>query len=75
MAQKSKDANNYIEFSFPLLYHRHPVLYPIGNKYYPQTPPLFNYLVAIGDKFMNIYFSVISINTLWVHSRVLTNDL
>lgn len=75
MAQNSKDANDCREnppsHPVPLLpsplSHRQPIL---SGKF-----PLCYYLVALGDKSMNIYFSVSSINALWVHDRVLTNDL
>lgn len=76
MAQNSKDTNDAIEkivLSTP--YPCHPVPCPIGNQYCQRNSPLVNYLVALGDKSMNIYFSVLSINTLWVHGRVLMNDL
>lgn len=60
---------------FPPLYPCHSAFYLIDNLYYQRNPPFFNYLVALGDKSRNIYFTVLSINTLWVHGRVFTNDL
>lgn len=77
MVQNSKDTKRAIRKMRP--FHPiplPPIPCPIGNQYCQAKFPFVNYLVALGDKSMNIYLrNVLSINTLWVHGRVLMNDL
>lgn len=53
--------------------HQFPI--PQTTSIISEILPFLNYLAALGDKCMNIYFSVLSFNTLWIHGRVFTDDM